>query len=168
MCLTWLRAAPKVGGAEFVVAIAGKLERSTFTPEELAEIELATAALGDRCWYRPDPIPTDAAFSGLITVASVVYIAYEDWVFSSGLQSIAGHFNVPTIVANTGVMAERATTFQVGLAIDPTSPQEAAEAIRELLSEKPKPDGFARFNKEHETEAFKASLCSFVADLDLR
>ncbi|MHB8637623.1 MAG: glycosyltransferase [Fimbriimonadaceae bacterium] len=163
--LNLLRAAPLLAPSDCVFAIAGVVARATFTPQELAEIDMATSALGDRCWFRPAPIPTDAAFSGLISVASVVYIAYEEWVFSSGLQSVAGYCGVPVIVADNGVMADRATTYQIGLTINPTSPEEAATAIRKLLAEPPPPERYADFNAGHQTEAFRSGLCAFVEKL---
>jgi len=163
--MTLLRAVPRVSGIDFVVAIAGKLETSTFSPEELVEIEMATSGLGDKCWYRPEPIPTDGAFSGLMSVSSVCYIAYDDWVFSSGLQSIAAQFGVPSVAANTGVMAERAESFGTGLTIDPKSPDAAAASIQRLLTQKLPDDGFAKYNAQHRIEAFRSALCDFVEDV---
>jgi len=161
--LTLLRVAAQNAGAEFVLAIAGKLEVATYTPDELAEIETATAALGDRCWYRPEPIPSDGAFFGLMSVSSVAYLAYEDWVNSSGLQSMAAHFKVPSVVADNGIMAERAHAFQTGLTIDPTSIDAAAAAIQKLLTEKLPDEGFVRYAAQHSTGSFKAELSKFVA-----
>ena len=160
--LNLLRAAPRIGGKDAVIAIAGNLETSTFSPSELLEIDMATVGLGNRCWYRPGPIPSDGAFSALMSVSSVCYIAYEGWVFSSGLQSIAAQFGVPCVVANTGIMAERAESFHTGLAIDPSSPDAAAAAIRSLLTEKLPLEGFKRYSAQHTIEAFRTTLCDFV------
>lgn len=163
--LTLLRAAPRFANRDFVIAIAGSLASQTFAPEELVELEVATTGLGDRCWYRPNPIGSDAAFSALLSVSSVVYIAYEDWVFSSGLQSIAAQYHVPTVVANVGIMADRATKYGTGRIIDPTDADEAAAAVDVLLSNPPAVGAYEPYNKLHTIDAFRRTVCDLVAEL---
>jgi glycosyltransferase involved in cell wall biosynthesis len=161
--LTLLRAAKFLENTDCVFAIAGKLASQSFSPEELEELNNLTATLSSKCFYRPQNIETDAAFSALMSISSVCYIAYEDWVFSSGLQSIAAEFDVPAVVADSGVMGERVNHFGTGITIDPTSPEEAAEAIKTLLSKKLPPDGFATYRAQHRIEAFEKDLCALVA-----
>jgi len=163
--LNLVRAAAKIKDRDFVVAIAGKLESTTFSPEELVELDVATTGLGDRCWYRPEPIDGDGAFAALMSLASAAYLAYEDWVFSSGLQSIAARFEVPCIVADAGIMADRARDYGIGLTIAPTNPDQAAEAIQELLAGKPSGARFADYCRVHSKEQFEQTLCNFVTTL---
>ena len=162
--LTLLRAAPNLKHRDCVIAIAGKVDASTFTREELAEIDLVTSALGDRCWYRPGPIDGDGAFSALLSSASVVYIAYQDWVFSSGLQSIAAHYRVPCVVAESGIMADRANAYRTGRTIDPGDPSAAAAAIDALLDERLPEAGFAAYDAIHTIDAFRLAVGQAVTE----
>ena len=160
--LTLLRAAEELADVDCFFAIAGKLAPETFTPEDLAEIDQRVAALGDKIWYRPVLIPTDGAFSALMQASAVSYIAYEDWPYSSGLQSIAAEFRIPCVVADLGIMGERAQTYHTGLTIDPSDPIAAAAAIKQLLGTKLPVEGFERYTKQHRIEAFREDLCRFV------
>lgn len=160
--LTLLRAAAQLEDLPIIFALAGKLASETYSSSELREIEARIADLGSRCFYRPEKIATDSEFSGLVAASSILYIAYVDWVFSSGLQSIAAQFDVSSIVANTGIMGERAEKHKIGLAINPREPAEAAAAIRRLLSEKLPNEGFESYRRQHRIAAFRTDLCRFV------
>ncbi len=160
--LTLLRAAPLLSDLNCVIALAGPLGTDTFTPSELTELDMVTTALKDSCWYRPSKIETDGEFSGLIAASSVCYLAYEDWLFGSGLQSIAAEFDVPTVVGDLGVMKDNAEEYGTGISIDPKSTQEAAQAIRKLLQKKLLAEGFEKYRGDHPLETLEKDICVFV------
>jgi len=134
--LTFLKAMQGIDPATCFFLIAGRLEREERKTygRDPAELDNSLAATGSRenVFLHLKHIETEEIFNSLVSICSVLYLAYEGHHHSSGILGKAAHFNKLVIVPDKGCMTERVKEFRLGITIPAGSVPHTATAIRKL------------------------------------
>lgn len=121
---------PLLDTKDYFFVIAGNVD---MFPPDLKTLE--QNLLGrENCFYYPYRISSDAEFNDLVRLSSVLYAAYIGFPYSSNMIAKACLFKKYLIVSDYGYMYDVTTKYQLGLSINPNSPDEAANAINCLFN----------------------------------
>jgi glycosyltransferase involved in cell wall biosynthesis len=110
--------------------------KASFADKEIIEnsINNITQKLPIKIIFRNQYI-SDEEVSSYLELADVVMAPYQQHVGMSGILLIAAAASKPVISSNYGLMGHLVEKYQLGLAIDSTSPHEIAKAITCLFNE---------------------------------
>lgn len=124
--------------------MAGALASHTFTEEENLSINWFMENPSHNSYVHNGFIENDIAFNGLVRCCDLLYAVYHRFPYSSGLLTKAACAQVPIVVSDRFLMAERVRRFNLGFVVR----EDSAEDVHALLSS---PDTF----DFRSTEAFK-------------
>lgn len=81
-------------------------------------------------------VGTEAEFNAAIVESDVIYAAYRDFPNSSNLLSKAAVFQIPIVVSDGHLMADRVREFRLGEVIEEGNIEAAKQAIRRITHNK--------------------------------
>ncbi|NEO27907.1 MAG: glycosyltransferase family 1 protein, partial [Kamptonema sp. SIO4C4] len=76
-----------------------------------------------------------AQFNGLIASFDILFIAYEDYPYSSNILTKASFLSKPVIVSEGFRLGERVKNYNLGVTIPERNPTKAREAIHYLCKQ---------------------------------
>lgn len=133
--LTLLEATQKVVKENYFFVFAGRLAEDSFLPHELAKIRHFVASEPTNCFFHFKTIPDEPQFNTLVNLCDVLFVAYENYPFSSNLLTKAAIFEKPVIGSNTFCIGERIKKFRLGTSIPEADVSACIEAIQTLIGE---------------------------------
>lgn len=144
---------------------AGHLVRETYSARELEMIDNLVSAKPDHCYFYLQHIDHQSQFNAMIAACDIIFIAYENFLPSSGVLTKAALFNKPVIVSKGYCMAERVQRFGLGATIYQGNAEECINAI-ELLTDSSKQAqfsfDFAGYCSEHSPERLRITLKELI------
>lgn len=153
--IPYIQAAQLMPPEEFFFVLVGQLQRSSFSDQELAEIEAFSTRENTYCHFQR--IPSEAEFNALIKAADVLYAAYVNFPHSSNIVGKGAMFQKPLIVSAGSLMAERVRDFDLGSVVEENNPIAIAQAFQDLSEESDKRTfaGHRRYADKHSVEALR-------------
>jgi glycosyltransferase involved in cell wall biosynthesis len=113
---------------EFFFVIAGKLDRDSFSPDELEIVEHVFSYPPEN-FFASEGWLTNEAFGGILSCLNVVFAAYKDFPHSSSILTAAASRPIPVLVSAGYCMGERVEKWRLGL----TVPEGDIDKIRDAL-----------------------------------
>jgi glycosyltransferase involved in cell wall biosynthesis len=121
--------------------VAGKRTAESQRPESYY-IKLAESlGVGDRCTWLIDYVSEPEA-ANLFEACDLVLLTYNRSFYSaSGVLNVAAKYRKPCIAsAGEGALKKVVGQFQLGVWVEPDSPEAVADGIRKWISNRPEPD----------------------------
>ena len=151
----------KMGAGDWSFLFAGKVNWDDFTPEEKDEVQDFIETPPSNSLFIPRSL-SELEFNYVLNYSSVLYIAYENFFHSSGIQLKATCLKKPMIAGPRHLIAERTRRFRIGWCL----PEISTTAVRELMVQIDEQEiqqivrsaKFDAFLAEHSLEALEKKL----------
>jgi glycosyltransferase involved in cell wall biosynthesis len=129
--LILLNAAKKLPVNDFFFVFAGELSTSSFTVNELSQINTTSLLNG---YFYLKRIPDEGVFNAIISISTTVFAAYIDFPFSSNLIGKAALFNKPVIVTSGSYMESVVNKYSLGKSVKEADDQDVHDTILSMTS----------------------------------
>jgi len=166
--LTLVRAAKKTT-PNLAFLFAGEIDWSDFNPTEIQEVKEFIKCPPSNIGLLLHKI-TDFEFIQVIQHSDIIYLAYENFFHSSGIQLKAAHFKKPIIAGPHHLIPDRTRKFQLGWCLPSITPQAVADLLNQIDNKEIQRvvdnARFEDFCKEHSPERLNKCLeeiCRLVA-----
>lgn len=162
--LNFLRLAKDFDPEKGFFLLAGKFDINIFPVQERSEIQQLLQTAGrDNCCFRLQHIGSAQEFNALIDICDVLYLAYQNHYFSSGLLAKAALFHKPVIVTRGFCLGERVKKYNLGMTVASESYPELLLAAQDLAETACREaitlgSGFAEYNEQNSAAALQLAL----------
>lgn len=161
----------KMGAGDWSFLVAGKVDWDDFTPEEKDEIQDFIENPPSNSLFIPRSL-SELEFNFALNSSSVLYIAYENFFHSSGIQLKAACLKKTMIAGPRHLIAERTRRFGMGWCLQEIS----TIAVRNLLGQIGKCEiqqvvhgaKFDAFLAEHSPEVLERKLVEIAQRVGLQ
>jgi glycosyltransferase involved in cell wall biosynthesis len=133
--MTLLEVSQKIINEDYFFVFAGLLAETTFHPQELNKIQHIIQQKPDNCFFYLKKIPDGSLFNALVNECEIIFVAYQQFPYSSNLLTKAAIFQKPVIATEDFCIGERVKKFNTGITIQSGNVQECIETLH-LFSKK--------------------------------
>lgn len=163
--LAFIEIAKKSVNQPYLFLLAGSLDKSAFSQDEISEIMEFYESNPDNCFFWFERMPKESDFNALVNQCDLLYAVYDTFSSSSNILTKATLFNKPILVAQGYLMERQVKEFNLGLSASQWDIDEQIECIRILLNKedfllKVGQPRFKDFRNLTSTEAFDNKLLS--------
>lgn len=133
--LDFVKLAAMLRASDWQFRVIGTPVWESFQPDEIRQISQAVSG-GNNLITHFDPLTREKDFIGHIRRAKVIFCAYRDYPFSSGILNWAARYRRPVLVYRGKLMGHRVEKFGLGLSF----PEEknSLRAMRNALLDFPR------------------------------
>ncbi len=143
---------------QWFFVLAGRLEPQTYSRRERQYLGALLEENRENLWSYMARVPSDGAFDALVSVADILFAAYEDFGGSSNLLTKAAHFSKPVLVSDGYCMADRVRRFGLGRVLAKRTVGECLAALSSIKDASEFAQGFRLYREEHSLASLDARL----------
>ena len=134
--LNLLRSINIIDSSKCFFLMIGKLLEEEFGTEERRELKkLLSLRNTENCYFDLEYISDAEAVNSLVNVCDVLYLAYEDFYYSSGFLTKAAVFKKLVIVSKGYTMGKRVEAYKLGVTVREGNISDTVELINYLVNE---------------------------------